>query len=147
MSLALGIPGFAEGQTVREPAKVMDHSSMQNCPMLLSGVDLAVAETANGISVTFTTKSTNVAELQRRVEWLANMQALMARESPMLERLLPGDVKYETVAKGARLTLTPKDAATLDEFRTQVRVRAGEMARGNCPMMDNMMRAMTRREL
>ena len=144
MFVALGMSGFSEPQSSRETAKVMDHSNMQDCPMMLSGVDFAVAETANGIAVTFTTNSANVAELRRRVEWLANMQALMERESPMKERLLPGVVKYEVLANGARLTLTPKDTSKLQEFRTQVRSRVDEMAKGNCPMMDNMMRAMTR---
>ena len=41
---------------------------MQDCPTNISGVDVAVANIDKGITVTFTAKSANVAELQRRVE-------------------------------------------------------------------------------
>lgn len=47
---------------------------MMNCPMLdIQDADVAVTNTPNGVTLTFTNKSGNVAELQRRVERLATM--------------------------------------------------------------------------
>lgn len=46
-----------------------------------------------------------------------------------------GSAVYEEVPSGARLVLTPDDAANLEQLRAQVRARAERMASGQCPMM------------
>jgi len=51
-------------------------------------------------------------------------------------------IKYEEVAYGARLTLTPKNPAQLDAFRTTVRQHAEQMKKGECSMMRGMMQGM-----
>jgi hypothetical protein len=118
---------------------------MQHCqmsPMTLSGADVAVADTTTGIAITFTAKAGDVKELQRRVERLANMHTMMSDAPQMNARMIPGDVKYEAIAGGARLTLTPKDPAKLAEFRSQVRTHVEQMKKGNCAMMEEMMHGM-----
>jgi hypothetical protein len=118
---------------------------MQNCPMNLSGVEVAVADTSNGISVTFTAKPADVKELQRRAERMADMHS-MAGTGTMPHTqgpgMLAGDVKYEARPDGARLILTPKDPSKLAEFRAQVRAHVEQMKKGNCAMMEEMMRGM-----
>lgn len=116
--------------------------AMQHCPMIISGADIAVADTATGIAVTFTVKTADVKELQRRVERLANMRTMTPDTSRMRARMIPGDVKYEAIPAGARLTLTPKDPAKLAEFRAQVRSHVEQMKKGNCAMMEEMMQGM-----
>lgn len=116
---------------------------MQNCPMSLTGVEVAVADTTNGIAVTFTAKPADVKELQRRVEGMAGMHG-MAGNMPRMQgaAMLAGDVKYEARPDGARLILTPKDPSKLTEFRAQVRAHVEQMKKGNCAMMEEMMRGM-----
>ena len=56
--------------------------------------------------------------------------------------MIPLSIKYEEVASGARLTLTPKDPAQLDAFRTKVRQHAEQMKKGECSMTQAMMQGM-----
>jgi hypothetical protein len=116
------------------------------CPTPLKGADVAMADIPYGIAVTFTTKLVSAAELQRSVEWLADMQKAMSGGLELRERLLPGDVTYEPLPHGARLIFKSKGADKTEEFRTQVRARVDQMTKDNCAMMENMMRAMTRME-
>jgi len=53
--------------------------------------------------------------------------------------MMPFSVKYEEVTYGARLTLTPKNSAQLDAFRTAARQHAEQMKKGECSMMQGMM--------
>ena len=55
---------------------------------------------------------------------------------------MPGTVKYEAIENGARLTLTPKDATKLAEFRKDVRAHVERMQKGECSMMQDMMQGM-----
>ena len=52
-------------------------SMMQNSPMNIPGVEVAVTDTPDGVTVSFTTKTGDVAELRRlvrqRVEMMTNM--------------------------------------------------------------------------
>ncbi|MBI2150233.1 MAG: hypothetical protein HYU27_06470, partial [Acidobacteria bacterium] len=104
---------------------------MADCPMKLPGVDIAVLDVPAGVALTFTTKADNVAEMRRRVEHMAAMHSgEHAHEAMMPGHMMPANVKYEAVENGARLTLTPKDPASLAEFRTQVRTRVERMKAG-----------------
>jgi hypothetical protein len=114
------------------------------CPMNLEGATIAVADTSTGLALSITTsKPENVAELRRRVEQMATMHAVDQPSPTMMQgQMLPANVKYEPIEKGARLTLTPKDPAKLTEFRKQVRAHVEQMQKGNCSMMQDMMQGM-----
>ena len=135
-------------QKQNEPQHQMHRMSMmQNCPMMLEGTDVTVVDTPAGIAITFTTKPENVAELQRRVQNMSVMHntphGSEAPNQAMMEgRIMPGTVTYEATQNGARLTLTPRDPAKLDEFRAQVRAHVEHMKKGNCSMMRDMMQGM-----
>ena len=66
------MPGMTQG---------MSHGAMMSCPTSLEGTSVAVADTATGVTVTFTTKPENVAELRKRVEQMAAMHAPAAAGS------------------------------------------------------------------
>jgi hypothetical protein len=114
---------------------------MQNCPMKVPGADIAVADTENGVAVTITTKTGDVADLRRRTESMAKMHSAESNKG-MHGQMMPFDVKYEEIADGARLSLTPRDAARLEEFRTKVRQHVEQMKKGDCSMMQEMMQGM-----
>jgi hypothetical protein len=120
---------------------------MQNCPMKVEGVKVAVADTTNGIAVTITTESGNVGELRRRVELMATMHSPNGDKPAMMRnRMIAGAAKFEEVENGARLTLTPKDPAQLEAFRKQVREHAQRMEKGDCSMMQGMMGGIQQQE-
>jgi hypothetical protein len=147
--VVMGLAALAAAQTPNQTPEGMGPGSMVHgaCPMPLKAAAVGVKNVPNGVAVTFTTPSGSVEELQRSVEWLANMQRAMAGGPALGERLLPGDVTYERLPHGARLTLTSRDSDKTVEFRQQVRLRVDQMTHDNCAMMDNMMRAMTRRDV
>jgi hypothetical protein len=107
---------------------------MQNCPMKVPGADLSVTDTENGIALTITTKSGDVTDLRRRTESMAKMHSAHSN-TDMHGGMMPFSIKYEEVPNGARLTLTPKDLAKLEEFRAKVRQHAEHMKKGDCSMM------------
>ena len=119
----------------------MNMSMMQNCPMKVPGTGVSVTDTENGIALTLTTKSGDVAELRRRIENMAKMHGT-APNAPMHGNMTPFSVKYEEIASGARLTLTPDNSGQLDSFRTAVRQHAEQMNKGECSMMQGMMNGM-----
>jgi hypothetical protein len=102
-------------------------SMMQNCPMMVDGTKVAAVDTPAGIAITITTtKPENVAELRRRVQHMSVMHNTPSHieaqnEAMMQSRMMPGNVTYESIENGARLTLTPKDPAKIAEFRAQIR--------------------------
>jgi hypothetical protein len=112
---------------------------MQACPVKVEGTTVSAADTPDGIAVTFTAKPANVAELQQRVERMANMHSTMANMPAGQQHMIAGTVKYEALPTGARLTMKPNDASKLKEFRTQVRSHVAQMAKGDCSMMQDMM--------
>ena len=112
---------------------------MQACPVKVEGTTVEAADTADGIAVTFAAKPANVADLQQRVERMANMHAAMGNMSMGPQNMIAGTVKYEALPTGARLTLKPNDAAKLKEFRQQVRSHVEQMKKGDCSMMQGMM--------
>src|SRR4051812_84832 len=70
---------FAMGGTQSQQAGLQhethDMAMMQSCPMKVTGADVAVADVENGIAVTITTKSGDVADLRRRTETMAKMHS------------------------------------------------------------------------
>jgi hypothetical protein len=135
---ALFAGGLQGGQTEPKPGM-----AMMSCPMNLQGTSVTMADTATGVTVSITTKPENVADLRKRVEQMAAMHSGQASSAAMMQgQMMPGTVKYETIENGAKLTLTPKDAAKLAEFRTQVRAHVEKMQKGECSMMQDMMQGM-----
>ena len=65
------------------------------------------------------------------------MQKAMAGGFALQERVVPGDVTYEALPHGARLTFTTKEVDRTEQFRAQVRARVDLMTKDNCAMMDD----------
>jgi hypothetical protein len=120
----------------------MDMGMMQSCAMSVKGAEVAAVNTKDGISLTVTSKSGDVADLRRRVDSMAKMHTAASNEAMMKEHMIPFAVKYAEVPGGARVTLTPTDPARLEEFRPKVREHAERMKTGDCSMMQNMMKGM-----
>ena len=126
-------------QTVPPQSGVVGMSMMmQSCPMQVSGAEVSVLDTKDGIALTFTTTSGDVADLRRRAESMAKMHSTEAMHGNMM----PFTVAYEEVPNGARLTLVPKDLQKLQEFRNIVRQHAEQMKNHDCSMMQGMMLGM-----
>jgi hypothetical protein len=134
--------------TQAEPSRGMQGMSMMmNCPMKLEGTSVAVADTTTGVSLSFTTRPENVAELRRNLEQMATMHGTNADRpgvAMMQGQTMPGAIKYEIIESGARLTLTPNDPGKLAELSKQVRAHVEMMQKGDCSMMQNMMQGMMR---
>jgi hypothetical protein len=145
MAIVLGVlstAGITRAQEERQSGpQHTDMSMTQNCPMKLPGTDLSVTDSENGIVLTITTKSGDVAELRRRIESMAKMHS-MSSNNAMHGNSIPFSIQYEEVPGGARLTLTPTDANQLNAFRTTIRKHAEQMKKGECSMMQGMMQGM-----
>lgn len=115
---------------------------MMNCPMNVKGAEIVATNTKDGISLTLTTTSGDVGDLRKRVESMAKMHSAASTGPMMGERMIPFTAQYEEIPQGARLTLTPKDPARLEEFRDMVRKHAERMKSGDCSMMQDMMKGM-----
>jgi hypothetical protein len=133
VAVALGGPASRQSGPQHQPM-----SMMQSCPMKVTGADVSVADVEHGIALTVTTKSGDVADLRRRTENMAKMHS-ESSNAGMHGQMMSFSVKYEEVPNGARLTLTPKDATQLQEFRAKVRQHVEHMAKGDCSMMQGMM--------
>lgn len=144
LTLAVAVTStvFAMGGTQSRQAgpqhEMPNMPMMQSCPMKVTGADLAVADVENGVALTLTTKSGDVADLRRRTENMAKMHS-GSSNAGVHGQMMPFSVKYEEVPNGARLTLTPKDMTQLDEFRTKVQQHVQQMKTGDCSMMQGMM--------
>ena len=62
----------------------------------------------------------------------------MMQNSPMHGQMIPFVATVEDVPDGVRITLTPKDPAKLEEFRSSVRKHVENMSQGGCDMMRGM---------
>jgi hypothetical protein len=122
---------------------MQDHRMMQNHPMQVEGTTVTAADTPTGIALTFTTKPENVAELRNHLERMTLMNGSDGTTYGMMHgQSARATVKYEAVDSGAKLTLTPKDASKVEEFRTQVRTAVERMNKGESPIMRELMPAL-----
>jgi hypothetical protein len=79
----IAMAGTAEQTAPMGPGRM--GMMMEDCPMFLEGADIVTADTADGIVVTITTKSGNVAELQQKVkQMVARMRNMPDRERRMM---------------------------------------------------------------
>jgi hypothetical protein len=136
--LSLVSLGAVQNHPAEHQHSTADNSTMQNCPMKVPGAQVAASDTADGVALTFTTSSGDVAELRRRVETMAKMHS-MAPGPGMHEQMIPFTAKVEEVPNGARVLLSPKDPAKLEEFRGSVEKHVENMNNGGCTMMQGMM--------
>jgi hypothetical protein len=114
-------------------------AAMPDCPFKNAGTDIAVADTKDGIGLTFTTKTGSVADLRRWAENMSKMHSTMPNEGMMRGKMIPFSAKFEEAPNGALLTLTPNNPAQLEEFRATVREHVERMKKsGECSMMDMM---------
>ncbi len=131
------------------------------CPMQVEGTTVNAEDVEGGVAVTFTTSS-DIAELRKRVAHLAQMhgQPGMGMHAPadagdghahggkpsdasqhqggMMAggMMMPAaTAQSEEVEGGARILLTPQDAADLDKLREHARHMTERMSSGQCPMM------------
>lgn len=72
---------FAAARQDTKPTLPMMSGMIQNSPMNIPGVEVAVTDTPNGATISFTTKTGDVAELRRlvrrHVEMMKNMHTRM----------------------------------------------------------------------
>src|SRR4249920_3261135 len=140
VAFALGVVAVsAQNSPVAAQMGMSQAQMMQACPVKVEGTTVEVADTADGVTVTFAAKPANVADLQQRVERMANMHTAMGNMTMGQQSTIAGTVKYEALPTGARLTMKPNDASKLKEFREQVRSRVEQMKKGDCSMMQGMM--------
>lgn len=129
----------------------------QMCPVAVPGTRLAVADTADGEAVTFTTTPDRVGELRSRVHAMAEMHnrhhmeggagemhgqmhgggmmgggmggGSMHPSGGMDASMMPPPSRaaVEDVDGGARLVVAPNDPADLDRLRSTVRMHAQHM--------------------
>jgi hypothetical protein len=134
---------FATGMQDTQGTARSGMPMMMSCPMTLQGTSVSVADTPTGVAISLTTKTENVAELRQRVQQMATMHGgQLSSEAMKQGQMMPGTIKYEEIENGARLTLTPREPAKLDEFRKQVRAHVERMQKGDCSMMNDMMQGM-----
>src|SRR5688572_25657253 len=94
--------GGSQSQQAGPQHETHNMAMMQSCPMKVTGADVVVADVENGIAVTITTKSGDVADLRRRTENMAKMHS-ESSHAHMHGRMMSFSAKYEEVPNGARL--------------------------------------------
>jgi hypothetical protein len=121
-----------------------------SCPASVPATTVTVVNTKSGVAMFFTTTSSNVGEVRRRVAAAAKVDttaaAPKAEELEMPDEmvmpewvfgeqpeLVPLQAKVEEVADGAALLLTPIDTADVDELRAYAHSHANKMRLGRCP--------------
>ncbi len=128
------------------------------CPMVVEGADVVVANTEEGVALTFTTESGDVGDLRARVQHMAQMYGMHAGQRGMMWHHMGGQGKgrggpgmdmghmagrspmpaasatVTEVDKGARLELGPTDASQLEHLREHARLHQQRMKTGECWM-------------
>jgi hypothetical protein len=130
------------------------------CPMVVEGADVAVADTDEGVALTFTTEEAGaVGDLRTRVQHMARMYGMHAGHRGMMWHHMGGQGRdrggsgmgmghmagrgpmpaatttVTEVDKGARLELRPTDAAQLEHLREHARWHQQRMETGECWML------------
>jgi hypothetical protein len=141
-ALLLGTIGLVNAQHSQTGTQHdMGHMQMmQNCPMHVQGAKMVVADTTTGVAVEFTSEPGKVAELRRKLEFMATMRDANGNTKPMMRgQMISATERYEETADGGRIIFTPTDPSQLEELRKQVRAHTERMEKGECPMMQGMM--------
>jgi hypothetical protein len=130
-----------------------DHGMAGMCPMSVPGTRVAAEDTDAGVALAFTTSPDQAAALRERVHAMAEMHnrqhggaagdhhgmhgAMGEGTGGMggMERPPPAEARVEDVQAGARIVLTPRDPADLQQLRDTVRQHAAHMQAHGCGMM------------
>lgn len=127
-----------------------------SCPMAVQGANVAVRDTAGGVTLSFTTKSGDVAELRDRVEHLAAMYEMQRGQGMRWHAMGPpgrghggpgmgrghgaGPMPSATATlfemdDGVALELRPTDPSQLEALREHARWHQQRMQSGECWMV------------
>ncbi len=134
---------------------------MAMCPMGVPGTQVSAIDTADGEALDFTTTPDQVAELRSRVHAMAEMHnrhhasgdvgvrghgmhghegmrgGMMEGGGPEKRGMMmppPSRAVAEDLANGARLVVTPNEAADLQKLQSAVRMHAQHMTQSGCGM-------------
>lgn len=131
------------------------------CPMSVPGTQVAVAETAAGEALTFTTTPDQAAALREKVHAMADMHNRHHSSSGEagrggtggmggmmgggmagggmggMQMPPPSRAAVEDLPDGARLVVTPNDPANLPRLQSTVRQHAEHMQQHGCGMMEH----------
>ena len=103
------------------------------CPPLTEGVEIAVGEIRDGMNLTFTTETGDVAELRGRV---TNLARLYEATSGDVESGMPAVVTVVSpLATGARLRVDAVHMYETEIVQQHVRQDVEGLLRGECPAM------------
>jgi len=129
------------------------------CPMVVEGADVLVADTEEGVVLTFTTQENDAGDLRARVQRMAEMYEMHRGQRGMMwhhvrgrgqDRGGPGmgmghmagrgpmpaaTASVTQVDRGARLELRPTDASQLEQLREHARWHQQRMESGECWML------------
>lgn len=122
-------------------------NKMMHCPSAVEGSTTKVESTDKAVTVTVTAEGAeNVAEIQKRADYLAGLSAEGGEEIKHTGQGTGGGalgkcpvvmkdvtVTAEKADKGSVVTLTPKDAAGLDDLAKTAQSRADELAQSGVP--------------
>ncbi len=130
------------------------------CPMVVQGADVTVADTKDGVVLTFTTDQGDVDELRQRVQYMAQMYEMHGGRGHMMWHHMEGwhhmgpyhhggpgmgmgymggygpmpaaSAAVTTIDKGARLELKPTYPSQLEALREHARWQQERMHEGAC---------------
>lgn len=126
------------------------------CPMSVPGTRVAAEDTDSGAALAFTAAPDQAAALRERVHAMAEMHnrqhggaggdphgmhgAMGGGTGGMggmggMGMPPPAEARVEDLQEGARMVLTPRDPADLQQLRATVRQRAAHMQEHGCGMM------------
>ncbi len=126
------------------------------CPMSVPGTKVSAADTATGEALTFTTTPDQAAALREKVHAMADMHnrhhasgaaehggmsggmmggGMAAGSMGGMQMPPPSRAAVEDLPEGARLVVTPNDAADLQRLQSTVRAHAEHMQQDGCGMM------------
>ena len=99
------------------------------CPLSVAGAQMQPSDVVGGIALDFTTKRSDVGELRRKVEEVAEMQ----NKHPAGRTSLPAaSAMTEPLNRGARLVLRPENPEQIQTLRQSF---SGQTAGGVCSML------------
>lgn len=145
--VACTTPQPAKDPTLTHAQAQTTGRSLSGCPLGVAGAHVLITDTEGGVAMTLTVDDpAMVVDLRERVVNAAMQHGPGAgagkghgghhgeggHHGLRAMLLPPSDAKPEDVARGARLTLVPADAADLPILRTKVRERVREWAMAGC---------------
>jgi hypothetical protein len=126
----------------------MHRGQMHQGMMGFGEAEVSVSDLPDGVALTFTTKTGDIAGLRNHVRYMAEMfntrspmQGRSGEPSAMIGRgmMISARASVEDVPEGARLTLVPTDSSQLETLRSRVRFMAERMQASGSMMMSGMM--------